>query len=162
MKNVYETKYAKLKHDETNDYYIYEVPDMICVLPVLPNGDVLLVEQDRIPTGKRLIELVCGRLKPNEDPEAAARREIKEEIGYACNELRLINSFYTSPAFLTQKAYLFIANLEDVYAGTELEEQEQTFGLTAQRYSVEEALHIAKTNETHAFLLPALLMLQEK
>jgi hypothetical protein len=44
---------------------------------------VLLVRQYRLPADKYLWELPAGRLDPGEKPLQAAKRELKEETGYA-------------------------------------------------------------------------------
>ena len=48
-------------------------PGASAVLPVLANGDVLLVKQYRYPVGKVTLEIPAGKLdSPDEDPLACA------------------------------------------------------------------------------------------
>ena len=62
-------------------------PGAVCVVPLLDNGDVVLVRQYRHATGTRLLEICAGGLKPGEDPLEAARRELEEETGYLAGTL---------------------------------------------------------------------------
>ncbi len=59
----------------------------VVVLPVFPDGSILLVRQYRHAIGASLWELVAGRLEAGESRPAAARRELIEETG--CTALRV-------------------------------------------------------------------------
>ena len=50
-----------------------------------------------------------GGLNAREAPEAAAIRELEEEIGYRAAKLEKLSEFYVSPGFLTEKMHLFLA-----------------------------------------------------
>lgn len=52
------------------------------IVPVLPDGRLLLERQFRYPVGKTMIEFPAGKLDPNEDPMVCAQRELLEETGY--------------------------------------------------------------------------------
>ena len=60
----------------------------VCVIPVLRDGRAVVERQYRYPVGEVLTEIPAGKLDaPDEDPEEAARRELREETGYTCDEL---------------------------------------------------------------------------
>ncbi|AJP73281.1 NUDIX hydrolase [Sphingomonas hengshuiensis] len=68
-------------------------------------GHVLLVEQMRVPLGKRSIELPAGLVGDHDDSdtfEEAARRELEEEAGYRCDTVELIGPFYPSPGMVSE------------------------------------------------------------
>ncbi|MCC6024556.1 MAG: NUDIX hydrolase, partial [Thaumarchaeota archaeon] len=52
------------------------------IVPVTPDGKIVLVRQYRHPVGDYILEIPAGTLKPGEDPEICARRELEEETGY--------------------------------------------------------------------------------
>ena len=53
------------------------------VIPVLPDGRILMVHQYRYPLGRETIEIPAGGRDSTEEPfETAARRELEEETGY--------------------------------------------------------------------------------
>jgi len=146
---IAENQYVKLVSKE--DYWVLETPDLVCVLPVFPNGDVLLIEQKRIPVGKRLLELVTGGINVNEDHGIAAVREVKEETGYGVTKTELVGSFYSAPGYITQKAYVYIAYLGD-FLGSELEKHEMEFGLKTKRLTPDEVRLFLSKNTSHPYL----------
>ncbi|WP_135467229.1 NUDIX domain-containing protein [Crenalkalicoccus roseus] len=71
----------------------------VAILPYDPVADaVALIEQFRLPAlaaglGPVMIECAAGLLEPEEDPEAAARREIAEETGLRPDRFERIGRF---------------------------------------------------------------------
>ena len=65
----------------------------VCALVLDRNGDVVLVELYRFGQERRLLELPAGAVEPGESLEAAIRREILEETGYA-GDLEPIGSHF--------------------------------------------------------------------
>ena len=59
--------------------------------------------------GDELIEIPAGLVENGENPKSAARRELQEEIGYDCNNLELLCSFYPSPGFCNEVTYIYLA-----------------------------------------------------
>ena len=84
-------------------------PGAATVLPILEDGRVLLVEQHRHAVGKRLWEIPAGKLEPDEEPLACARRELREETGHEAAEWERLSAFYTSPGFADERMTLFLA-----------------------------------------------------
>jgi ADP-ribose pyrophosphatase len=64
--------------------------DTAVIYPILPDGRILLVE-DLQPHRNAIITPPAGRLEEGEFPEAAIRRELLEETGYAP---KTIEEFY--------------------------------------------------------------------
>ena len=63
------------------------------------------------------LEIPAGKLDiPGEAPEAAARRELDEEIAKTAGQWREIRSFYSSPGFTDEHVWLFLAR--DLADGT--------------------------------------------
>jgi ADP-ribose pyrophosphatase len=84
-------------------------PGGAAVVPVLPDGDVLLVRQFRYPMQESLLEFPAGKIDPGETAEATAHRELAEEVGYMSNRLRKLAEFYTTPGFCDERLFLFLA-----------------------------------------------------
>lgn len=70
-------------------------------------GDVLLVEQYRVPLGRNCLELPAGLIGDDdggldEDDLAAAGRELEEETGYRAGRLESLGEFYSSPGMVSE------------------------------------------------------------
>lgn len=68
------------------------ISGIVCIVPITEAGEVVLIEQERIPVGQRVIELPAGLAgdEPGQDDESfetAARRELLEETGYEAETL---------------------------------------------------------------------------
>jgi len=81
----------------------------VVVLPVLPDGRVLLVRQYRHAARQFLWELVAGRIDEGESPRKAAARELIEEAGYRAKRFRIFLDFFPSPGFLEERMFILLA-----------------------------------------------------
>ncbi|MDR3108519.1 MAG: NUDIX hydrolase [Planctomycetaceae bacterium] len=98
-------------------------PGAVVILPLLDDGQVVLLRQFRVSVEERLIELPAGTLEPPELPYETARRELLEETGYTAGSLVEASHFYSSPGILRETMHLFVA--KDLIAGpTNLEDGE--------------------------------------
>jgi len=79
------------------------------IVPFLTKDKVVLVEQFRYAVGERLLEIPAGTLHKGEAPLSAAKREIREEIGYAAGRLEKINIFYPSPGVTDEFVIIYKA-----------------------------------------------------
>ena len=114
-KPIFQGKIISLQVDEvrlpggaTATREIVRHPGAVAVL-ALRDNKMVVVEQYRKPLGKNQVEIPAGKLDAGEEPVAAARRELEEETGYRCGELKPIASFYTSPGFADELIHLFAA-----------------------------------------------------
>lgn len=84
-------------------------PGAAAILPILPDGRIILVHQYRHPVGQSLWEIPAGKLESGEDPLTCAKRELLEETGYEAATWEELLSFYTSPGFTDEQITLFFA-----------------------------------------------------
>jgi ADP-ribose pyrophosphatase len=121
----------RLENDETGQRTQREIiahPGAVVVLPLLPNGKVILIRQRRYAIGQVLIELPAGTLEKGEDPMNCAGRELLEETGLVAGRLRPLYSFFSSPGILTEKMYVFAAyDLEQSVSALEEGEEIELF-----------------------------------
>lgn len=74
---------------------------------------VLLVDQYRVPLGRRCIELPAGLVgdeQAGEDAAIAAARELEEETGYRPDRLESLGEFFSSPGMVSEGFTLFRAH----------------------------------------------------
>ncbi len=88
---------------------IVEHPGAVAVVPLLPDGRIIMVRQYRHAVGKALLEIPAGKLDRGEIPEQCAARELEEETGYACNQLRSLTSVWTTPGFSDEIIHIYAA-----------------------------------------------------
>ncbi len=86
-----------------------EHPGSVVVLPVFPDGRILLIRQYRHSVGQFLWELVAGRRDGDETFAHGAHRELQEETGYTARSMRKLTGLYPSPGFLREKMVIFLA-----------------------------------------------------
>lgn len=84
-------------------------PGSVVVLPVLPDGRILLIRQYRHATRRFLWELVAGRMERGETPRRAAARELIEETGYRAGKFRVFLDLFPTPGFLEERMYILLA-----------------------------------------------------
>ena len=83
------------------------------VILAIDDGHILLVDQYRVPLGRRCIELPAGLVgdeAAGEDPSIAAARELEEETGYRPARLTSLGQFFSSPGMVSESFTLFRAH----------------------------------------------------
>jgi 8-oxo-dGTP pyrophosphatase MutT (NUDIX family) len=98
---------------EDGDYELIHKHDAVAVVPLTPDGDVLLVRQFRPPVRDDLLEVPAGLLdQEGEDPIACAARELLEETGFRHRTIEFLGGSYLSPGFTDEYMHFFRAETE--------------------------------------------------
>lgn len=85
-------------------------PGGACVLPVLPDGKIILTKQFRYPIKQVTIEIPAGKKDDiNEDSLACAIRELEEETGYASDHIEHMYTLHPCLGYSDEKLDIFIA-----------------------------------------------------
>lgn len=114
---------VRLRHGPEAVREVVRHPGAVVVLPLLPDGKVVLVRQFRFAVGELLWELPAGTLHPGEKPWACAQRELEEETGFH-GELIPLGAFYSAPGFCDEKLHCFLGR--SLHAGkTSWDEDEE-------------------------------------
>nr|WP_295672263.1 NUDIX hydrolase [Sphingomonas sp.] len=75
------------------------------VIVAIEDGHAILVEQYRVPLGRRCLELPAGLVgdeEQGESVETSAARELEEETGYRAERIETLGSFYSSPGMVSE------------------------------------------------------------
>jgi ADP-ribose pyrophosphatase len=107
-------------------------PGSVVVLPVLPDGKIVLIRQYRHATRQFMWELVAGRIDHGEAPRQAAKRELIEETGYRAKSFKVFLDVFPTPGFLEERMYILLA--EGVTPGEAQPEEDEK--IVARAYSV--------------------------
>ncbi len=106
-------------------------------------GQIVLVRQFRPALGRLLWEVPAGKLEPGEQPLDCAVRELIEETGYRCEEMRHLWTFYTAPGFCTELLHLYVA--EGLSAGKSQPEASEQIEMRS--FDVDEAWQLVTKDE---------------
>ncbi len=121
-------------------------PGSVVVLPVLPDGRILMIRQYRHAARQYLWELVAGRIDAGESPRKAAARELIEETGYRARKFRIFLDVFPTPGFLEERMFILLA--EGLTAGVaEPEEDEKIVSRAYNRKQLEEMIRRGKLRD---------------
>ena len=92
-----------------HDFYVLGMPDWVNVVPVTPEGKVVVIRQYRHGTGEVSLEIPGGVVDAGETHGETARRELLEETGYAAGEIVPIGRVAANPAIQDNHMHTFLA-----------------------------------------------------
>ena len=122
---------------------IIEHGGSVIIVPIDTDGKLLFVRQYRHAAGKDLLELPAGTLDAGEDPAVCAAREIREETGFAADNIEKIGDFFLAPGYSTEFMHVYLAR-ELRYDPLEADEDEF---LSVEKLSFAEAIQMAERGE---------------
>jgi ADP-ribose pyrophosphatase len=83
-------------------------PGAVAMVPVDPEGNLLLVTQYRHAAGRRLLELPAGTLEKGEQPLAAVSRELQEEVGFIPGKIESLGGIFVAPGYTSEYIHIFL------------------------------------------------------
>ncbi len=132
------------------------------VVPILPNGRILMVKQYRNALDSFTIEIPAGGLNGRDEPFIeCAYRELEEETGYRCEDgkMKHLITLYTTVAFCNERIDIFVA---DYLVQSEQKLDEDEF-VDVHSYELEELVSmIFKGEIVDAKTISAILAYKEK
>jgi ADP-ribose pyrophosphatase len=113
---IYDSPWCGLRRDllhlpdgALQEYHVLEITPAVCVVPVLADGSIAMLWQHRHPHGRTHWEVPAGRMHAGETPEAAARRELREETGLDAERLERMAGFFPTNGISAHYAHAFVA-----------------------------------------------------
>ncbi len=115
-RRIYEGKVVSLRVDtvvlpqgKTSEREIVEHRGAVALVPITPDGQVVLVRQWRPPAQSALLEIPAGTREEGEDPETCARRELGEEVNFAAGRMTKLCEMFMAPGYSTELIHLYLA-----------------------------------------------------
>jgi ADP-ribose pyrophosphatase len=100
---------AEMPNGKTTIYGVIECGHCVGVLPFLDEDHVVMVRQYRyVFEENHRWEMPTGGVKPGESLEAAACRELREEVGYDAHELQHVSTYFTSKSIVQEIGHLYL------------------------------------------------------
>ena len=134
--------FYKLVHDES-----------VVILALDQEGKVILVEQFRPALRKKHLELPAGAIHKGETPEQAARRELKEETGYAGDHFEYLGKGHLRPDRENVLTHMFLAR--GVYASGQ--DKEET-SIEVKKVSCEDLIDLLDKGDLEHLIAANLIM----
>jgi ADP-ribose pyrophosphatase len=106
VETVWQGKFITAKRQGPWEYVSRARNIQAAVIVAIDDDDhVLLVEQYRVPLGRRCLELPAGLVgdeTEGESVEASAGRELEEETGYRAAHIASLGTFVSSPGMVSE------------------------------------------------------------
>ncbi|MDR0755343.1 MAG: NUDIX hydrolase [Puniceicoccales bacterium] len=101
-------KAGKHPDGRLQSFWLIDCKDWVQSIALTDNHEIVMVSQFRVGSNSLTLELPGGGIEPHEDPQQGALRELKEETGYASEQVSLVGHYYPNPAMQTNRVYFFL------------------------------------------------------
>lgn len=128
-------------NESTREFIVH--PGAVIIIPVLPNGNLLLERQFRYPLKKVFIELPAGKIDPNEDILITGQRELLEETGYTARQWDYVAAQHPCIGYSNEVIHIYLAR--DLSAGQHHRDADEHLQLFDA--SLEDCLRMVRSGE---------------
>jgi ADP-ribose pyrophosphatase len=84
-------------------------PGAAMIIPILPNGKILMIYQYRHAVGQVFLEFPAGKNDPGETSLQSAHRELQEEVHYQAAKMSLLTSIHPVIGYSNEKIDIYMA-----------------------------------------------------
>jgi 8-oxo-dGTP pyrophosphatase MutT (NUDIX family) len=110
---VFEVRKSRRRSPRTGadiGFFLIDTPDWVNVVAVTADDRLVLVRQFRHGSERVSLEIPGGLIDPHEqDPAAAAARELREETGYEAARIEPLGVMNPNPALFTNRCFVYLA-----------------------------------------------------
>ena len=111
--HIFDLQIDKVELPDGKEAYrdVIRHPGASCVVPLTDDGQVICVRQFRYPFLSETLEIPAGKLDKTdgETPLSCAERELKEETGAVAGRIEFLGEYWSSPAILDERIFMFLA-----------------------------------------------------
>jgi len=147
-----------LSEGEVEPYYRFNMPRGVVIVPVTPDGNLVLISQYRPVLGRWTLEFPAGGIDHDESPSDAMARELFEETGYRCDSIDLVGQGILRVDREDAENYFFVgrgARLDPAFSPSE--------NIEPKVFTPQEFRTLVMENKfDHIAALPILLLVQYK
>ena len=116
------------------------LPEYAIVVPVTPDGRFVMIREYKQGPACICLNAPAGQIHEGEAPLACARRELREETGYAADDWRALGAFDLDGSTGAGRAHVFLARGATLVAAPQLDETEEIEVLVLDEAGVRAAL----------------------
>ena len=109
-------------HASYREYVMH--PGAVVIVPLLPNGNVVLEKQFRYPLHQVFIELPAGKIDMGEDILITGQRELLEETGYSASEWVKLGHQHPCIGYSDEVIHMYLAS--GLSAGSHQRDEDET------------------------------------
>lgn len=115
-RQIFKGRFLKVEQDEvqapdgriyTREYIVH--PGAAMMIPLLPNGNVVMVHQYRHALKQVFLEFPAGKRDKGEETLSTAKRELLEETGYAAKEWKFLTTIHPVIGYSNELIDLYLA-----------------------------------------------------
>lgn len=99
-----------LPNGSVKAFYQTKLADCAIIMPVTPDGKLVLLNEYRHACRQKLISLPGGNIEQGDTPLETAVKELKEETGYTAEQFEFVQSVYADPPRTERRWHFFIAH----------------------------------------------------
>lgn len=99
----------ELPNGKGTTHEVIRHPGAVAIVALDKTGKVLLLRQYRTALERVVVEIPAGKIDPGETPEEAVHRELQEETGYTCGEIRRLASIAVAVGYSDEIIHIFMA-----------------------------------------------------
>ena len=100
---------VRLPNGRTSQREYVTHPGAVVVVPLLPNGNIILEKQFRYPLHQVFIELPAGKIDAGEALLITGQRELLEETGYSATEWHKLGHQHPCIGYSNEVIHMYLA-----------------------------------------------------